>query len=97
MKRSKEIQEEDGKSLGASQVVLAVKNPPANAGDIKDVSSILGLGRSPRGGHGNPLQYFCLENIMDRGAWQAMVYRITKSWAQLKDTARIGKGLQERK
>ena len=45
-----------------------VKNPPANAGDIRDEGSIPGLGRSPGGGHGNPLQYSCLENPMDRGA-----------------------------
>ena len=73
------------------------KESTSNAGDTGDAGSIPGLGRFPGEGHGNPLQYFCLENIMDRGAWQAMVYRITKSWAQLKDTARIGKGLQERK
>ena len=53
---------------GASQVALVVKNPPANAGDIRDVGLILGLGRSPGGGHGNPVQYSCLENLMDRGA-----------------------------
>ena len=46
----------------ASQVALMVKNPPANAGDIRDTGSIPGLGRSPRGGNGNPLQYSCLEN-----------------------------------
>ena len=46
------------------------KNPPANAGDIRDESSIPGLGRSPAGGHGNPLQFSCLENPMDRGAWR---------------------------
>ena len=46
-----------------------VKNPPANAGDIRDMDSIPGLGTSPGGGHGNPLQYSCLENPMDRGAW----------------------------
>ena len=57
---------------GASQVVLVVKNPPANVGDIRDAGSIPGLGRSP-GGHGNLLQYSCLENPMDRGAWQATV------------------------
>ena len=51
-----------------------VKSLPANARDVRDVSSIPGLGRSPRGGHGNPLQYFCLENPMDRGAWQATVH-----------------------
>ena len=50
----------------ASQVALAVKNPPANAGDL---GSIPGLGRSPGEGHGNPLQYSCLENPTDRGAW----------------------------
>ena len=51
---------------GASQLSLMVKNPPANAGDIRDVRSSPGLGRSPGGGHGNPLQYCCLENPMDR-------------------------------
>ena len=53
----------------ASQVVLVVKNLPANAGDIGDTSLITGLGRFPGGGHGNSLQYFCLENCMDRGIW----------------------------
>ena len=62
----------------SSQVVLVVKNPPANAGDVKDSVSIPGLGRSPGGGHGNPLQYFCLENSMDRGAWQATVHGVAK-------------------
>ena len=52
----------------ASQVALVVRNPPANAGDIGDKSSIPGLGRSPGGGHENPLQYVCLENPMNRGA-----------------------------
>ena len=47
-----------------------VKNPPANAGDAGDTGSIPGLGRSPEGGHGNPLQYSCLENPMARGTWQ---------------------------
>ena len=55
----------------ASQVVLVVKNLPAKAGDIRDMGSIPGSGRSPGGGHGNPLQYSCLENSMDRGAWWA--------------------------
>ena len=50
-----------------------VKNPPPNARDIRDVGSIPGLGRFPGGGHGNPLQYSCLENPMDRGAWWATV------------------------
>ena len=57
-----------------------VKNLPANAGDIRDLGLILGLGRSPGGGHGNPLQYSCLENPMDGGAWQAIVHEVTKSW-----------------
>ena len=56
-----------------------VKNPPANAGDIRDASSIPGLGRSPGEGNGNPLQYFCLENPMDRGSWQAIVHGVTES------------------
>ena len=56
----------------ASQVALVVKNLPANAGDIRDVGSIPGLGRSLEGGHSNPLWYSCLENPMDRGAWQAV-------------------------
>ena len=68
----------------ASQVVLGVKNLPANAGNIRDMSSISGLGRSPGGGHGSPLQYSCLENPMDRGAWQATVHRVTQSQTQLK-------------
>ena len=53
----------------ASHMVLVVKNPPANAGDVRDTGSIPGLGRSPRGGHGNSLQCSCRENPMDRGAW----------------------------
>ena len=56
-----------------------VKTPPANAGDIRDVGSIPGLGRSPGGGHGNLFQYSCLENPMDRGAWQATVCGVSKS------------------
>ena len=65
--------------IQASQVVLVVKNPPANAGDVRDVGSIPGSGRSPGKGHGNLLQYSCLESPMDRGAWQATVYRVAKS------------------
>ena len=60
--------------------MLVVKNLPASAGDIRDAGSIPGLRRSLGGGHGNPLQYSCLENPMDRGAWQAMVPSVTKSW-----------------
>ena len=73
--------------LGASQVLLVVKKPPANAGDIRDLGSIPGSGRSPGGGHGNPLQYSCLENPMDRGAWRATVHRAAKSQIRLSDWA----------
>ena len=58
-----------------------IKNPPANAGDIRDEGSIPGSGRSPSGEHGNPLQYSCLENPMDRGA---IVHGVAKSQTQLK-------------
>ena len=68
-----------GSLLGASQVALVVKNLPANAGDIRDAGSIPGLGRSPGGRHGNPLQYSCLENPMGQGAWQATVHRGAKN------------------
>ena len=60
-------------------MALVFKNPPADAGDIRDTGSIPGLGRSPGERNGNPLQYSCLENPMDRGDWQAIVHRITKS------------------
>ena len=50
---------------------------------VRDPGSIPGLGRSPGEGNGNPLQYYCLENPMDRGAWQAAVYGVAKSWTQL--------------
>ena len=56
-----------------------VKNLPTSARNIRDVGSIPGSGRSPGGGHGDPLQYSCLENPMDRGAWQATVRRVAKS------------------
>ena len=67
----------------ASQVALVVKNSPASAGDIRQAGFILGPGRSPGGRHGNSLQDFCLEKPIDRGAWQAMVYGVTKSWPGL--------------
>ena len=63
----------------ASQMALVVKNPPVKAGDVRDVGLIPGWERSPGGGHGNPLQYSCLENPTDRGAWRAIVHRVTKS------------------
>ena len=59
------------------------KEPPAYAGDIRDVSLTPGLGRSPREGNGNPLQYSCLENTMDRGAWRVTVHRVAKSQTRL--------------
>ena len=65
--------------LLASQVVLVVKNPPANAGDLREVGLIPGSGRCPGGRHGNPLQYLCLENPMDRRAWQATARRVANS------------------
>ena len=68
----------------ASQVELVVKNPSANAGGIRDVGSIPGLGRCPGGGNGNSLQYSSLENPMDRGAWQVIVHRLAKSQTRLK-------------
>ena len=60
-------------------MALVVKNPPGSVGDIRDMDSIPRLGRSPGGGHGNPLQYSCLENPMNRGVWQATVHGVTKS------------------
>ena len=69
---------------GGSQVALMVKNLPVSGGDIRDVGLIPVSGRSPGGGHGNPLQYSCLENPMERGAWWAIVHRVTKRWTQLK-------------
>ena len=65
------LHEEARKNKRASQVALLLKNPPANAGDIRDAGSIPGSSRSPGGGNGNPLQHSCLENPMDRGAWRA--------------------------
>ena len=59
--------------------ILQLKNLPANAGDIRDVGSISELGRSPGEGNSNPLQYSCLENPMDIGAWRAIVYGVTQS------------------
>ena len=68
----------------ASQVALVVKNPPASAGDVRDMGSIPGLERSPGEGNGNPLQCSCLENPMDWGVWRAAVLWIAKSWTWLK-------------
>ena len=65
--------------MQASQVVLVVKHMPANAGNIRDMGAIHGSGRSSGGRHGNLLQYSCLENPMERGAWKAIVYRVAKT------------------
>ena len=65
--------------IWTSQVALVVENLPANAGDIRDAGSILGMERSPGIGSDNPFQYFCLENPMDRGAWWAIAHGATKS------------------
>ena len=66
-----------------TQVAQLVKNPPAGAGDTRDTGLIAGSGTSPGVGNGNPLQYSCLGNPMDRGAWWATVHGVTKSRTQL--------------
>ena len=75
---------------GASRVALVVKNLPANAGDIRDMSSIPGLGRIPGGGHGNPLQCSCWRIPVDRGTWCAIVHGVAKSQTRLSDAAHTG-------
>ena len=75
--------------MALTQVVLVVKNPPSNARDTRDVGSIPGSGRPPGGGNGNPLQYSCLGNPMDRGAWWATVHWVAKSWTQLSTHVRM--------
>ena len=63
---------------GVLQVVLVVRNMPVNTGDIREVGSVPGLGRSPGEGNGSPLQCSCLDNPMDRGAWRATVHGVTR-------------------
>ena len=65
-------------------MVLVVTNLPAHSRDIGDTVSIPGSGRSPGGGHGNPLQYSCLKNPMDTGDLWATVHAVSKNWTQLK-------------
>ena len=65
-------------------MVLVVKNLPANVGDVRDAGSVPGVERFPGGGHGNSLQYSCLESPMDRGAWWATVHGVTRSKTRLK-------------
>ena len=67
--------------VNSGEIKLGVQDPPANAGDFRDTGSIPGSGRSPGGGHGNPLQYSCLENPMDRGTLWATVHRVAGSQA----------------
>ena len=69
---------------GASPVGQQIKNPPANAGNVRDMGSIPGSARSSGEGHGKSLQYSCLEHPKDRGSWWAMVHRVAKSQTQLK-------------
>ena len=69
-------------------MALVVKNPAANAGDIRDAGSIPGSGRSPGAGNRNPLQYSCLENPRDRGAWPATVHRVAKTPTRLKQLSK---------
>ena len=76
-----------GWKFGASQVAREVKNLPASAGDLRDEGSINVLGRSPGGGHGNPLQYSFLENPMDRGIWWATVLRVAQSQTRLRQSS----------
>ena len=70
-------------TLWASQMMLMVKNPSADTGDIRDAGLIFGSGRSTGGGNGNPRKYSCLENPLNREAWWAIVHRVTKNWTQL--------------
>ena len=83
-------------NYGASQVALVVKNPPANAGDIRDMGLIPWLGRSPGGGHSNPLQFSCLEYPMDRGAWwlQSMGSQSQTRLKQLSTARHMGNYIQ---
>ena len=77
-------------SIWASQVAQVVKNPSANAGDVRDTGLIPGSGRSPGGEHGYPLRYSCLENPKDRGAWQTIVHGVSQSRTQLKQLSTHG-------
>ena len=78
-----------------SQEVSSGSDGKESACNVGDLGLIPGLGRSPGEGNGNPLQYSCLENPMDRGAWQDTDYRITKSWTQLSNlhNNKVSKGI----
>ena len=71
------------KNIYLTQVALVVRNPPANEGDARDAGSTPGSGRSPEVGNGNPLQYSCLENSMERGTWWAAIHGATESHIRL--------------
>ena len=92
-----ETRSQSGTRNNTNLVVLVVKNPPANAGDIRDVGSIPGPGRSPGGVHGNPLQYSCLEKPMNREVWQATVHRVAKSWTRLNQLSMHTRDYETRK
>ena len=77
-------------------MVLVLKNQPGNAGDIRDSGLIPGPKNSPGGGHGNPLQYSCLENPMDRGAWQGTILGVAKSQTLLKQLSTHPRTYQEK-
>ena len=80
--------------MWAFQVALVAKNPPANAGDIRDADSIPGSGKSPGGGNGNTLQYSCLENSMDRVAWWVAIHGVSQAWTRLsKHTDRMNRAI----
>ena len=81
----------------ASRVAVLVKNSAASAGDVRDVDSVPGLGRSPGGGHGNSLQCSCLENPMYRGVWRVTVHGITKSQTWLKRHKSVSQGVHDSK
>ena len=80
---------------GASQAAPVVEDLPTNAGDVSVEGSIPGLERYPAGGHGNPLQYSCLENSMERGAWEAMVHRVPQSQIRRKQLSPHANDLRE--
>ena len=77
----------------ASQVALVIKDPPVNAGDIRDTGRIPGLGRPPEVGHGHPLQYSCLKNPVDRGTWWTTIYKVAKNQTGLKELSMYAHGI----
>ena len=95
-RNGREGSKQKAKKIRALQVALVVKNPPVHAGDARDAGWIPGSGRSPGEGNGYSLQYFCLENLMDRGAQQGIVHGVAKSQTWL-NTALQGERNQERK